>query len=345
MKKLIALLILLFFCSTNVSFAFSELYYLKNVQTSDIQPFVDESFVNHGFNIIKKNPYYGIAQKGDDYAVIILQQSGNNMFYYYQSENNTRINKAILKEVKKQNIVCEQSFNQNIIDIYDNLAKDTVTTAGAVKTYSFEEPSSAFTPPKEGEKQFVQPSTLSGYVGQMPIGTKITVYLQNAINTATAAKGDKITAVVSNNVTYNGTTIIPQGSLVYGSLSKARNAAYGSRNGRVVINFNQVVTPDNKIYNISTEEIDFTVSNDGKVKNAAKSALTSAAAGAVVGLLFGLLSGNHENVAKSMAIGAGVGAGSSVIYSTAEKGVDAEIPSFTEMELTVTSPFTVSVNY
>ena len=345
MKKLFALLLLMFFCSTNASLAFSELYYLKNVNVSDIQPYVEDSFVNNGFNVIKQNPYYGVSHAGNDYAVIILQQSGNNMFYYYQAENNKKINKNILKEVNKQNIVCEQSFNQNIIDIYDNIARDTITMAGAVKTYSFEEPSTAFNPPKENEQHIVQPSTLSGYVGQIPSGTKLMVYLQNAINTATAVKGDEVIAVVSNNLNYNGTTIIPQGSLVYGTLSKARNATYGSRNGRVVINFNQIVTPEGKVYGISTEEIDFTVSNDGKLANSAKSALTTAAAGAVAGLLFSLLSGNHDNIGKSMLIGAGVGAGSSVIYTTAEKGVDAEIPSFTEIELTTTQPFTVSVNY
>jgi len=345
MKKLFALIILLFFCSTNVTFAFSELYYLKNVKTADIQPYVENSYNNHSYNVIKQNPYYGISQKGDDYAVIVLQQSGNNMFYYYQSENNTKINKAILKEIKKQNIICEQSFNQSIIDIYDNIARETVSLAGAVKTYSFEEPvSNAFEPPKEGEKQVTKPSTLSGYIGQMPQGTKITAYLQNAINTATAAQGDSVIAVVSDNLTYNGLVIAPQGSLVYGTLSKARNATYGSRNGRVVINFNKIVTPDNKVFNISTEEIDFTVSNDGKFANSAKSALTSAAVGALTGLLFGLLAGS-DNVGRSTLIGAGVGAGSSVIYSAAEKGVDAEIPSFTEIEITTTQPFTVSVNY
>lgn len=344
MRRIFALIVLLFFCSTNVSFAFSELYYLKNVKTTDIQPYVENSYNTYGFNVIKQNPYYGISQKGDEYALVILQQSGGNMFYYYQSENNSKVNKAILKEIKKQNIVCEQSFNQSIIDIYDNLAKDTVATSGAVKMYSFEDPLDAFTPPQQGDQYAIKPSTFSGYIGQVPQGTKITAYLQNAINTATAVKGDKIVAVLSNNLTYNGLVIAPQGSLLYGTLSKARNATYGSRNGRVVINFNQLVTTDNKVYNIQTEEIDFTVSNDGKVANAAKSALTSAAAGAVVGLLFGLLSGK-ENIAKSVAIGAGVGAGSSVIYSTAERGVDAEIPSFTEMEITVTSPFTVSVNY
>ena len=141
---------------------------------------------------------------------------------------------------------------------------------------------------------------------------------------------------------YNGQEVAPQGSLVYGSLSKARPATYGSRNGRVIINFNQLVTPDNRVYNISTEEIDFTVSNEGKIGESVKSAAGAALAGALVGLLFGALSGS-DHIGRNVAIGAGVGAGASAISSTAERGVDAEIPSFTEIEITLTQPLSVTV--
>jgi hypothetical protein len=268
------------------------------------------------------------------------------MFYYYNSENNSKINKSILKEIKKQNIVCEQSFNANIINIYDNLAKDVISSVGAVRVYSFEEPSSAFTPPTAGNfEQKQKPAAFKGYVGQVPSGTVIKVYLQNAINTATAQKGDKVVAVLTDNLVYNGAVIAPQGSLVYGTLTKAKNATYGSQNGRVVISFTNIVTPDNVVYEISAETIDFKVSNEGKVGSAVKSAATTAVAGAVVGILVALISGHSENVWRSAAIGAGAGAGSSIIYSTAEKGVDAEIPSFTEMDITLTQPFNVSVSY
>lgn len=340
-KTFTALALLFFFCSTNTVFAFSELYYLKDVKTTEIQPFVDNSYATYGYNVIKQNPYYGVSKANSDYAVVILQQSGNNMFYYYQSEDTNKINKAILKEIKKQNIVCEQSFNPNIISIYDNLAKETVSNAGAVKQYTFEEQEIIYSQPKQAAAQ--QNNTYRGAVVQLSIGTKIPVYLQNAINTATATKGDRIVAVLTQNLTYNGAVIAPQGSLVYGSLSKARNATYGSRNGRVVISFNQIVTPDNSVYDISAEEIDFTVSNEGKIAESVKSAATGAALGALAGLLVALVS--DKRVGSSVAIGAGIGAGTSAIVSTAERGVDAEIPSFTELELTLTKPLSVSVNY
>ena len=347
LKKLFALVLIFMVTSLNNTYAYSALYYLKSVKTDDIAPVVKQGFSSQNFSLLKENPFFGVSQNGDESALVILQQSGNNLFYYYQSNYNTKIDKYIVKDVKNNGIICEQSFNQNLIDIYDNLAKDIVANAGATRVYSFEEPTNSFEPPAS-EQQVQQPTpkpnTYSGYIAQIAAGTKIQCYLQNAINTANASKGDQIIAVVSRDVAYNGGTVIPQGSLIYGSLSKARPATYGSRNGRVVINFNQIVTPENKTFNISTEEIDFTVSNEGKVSEAVKNAAGRAVAGALVGLLFAALSGS-DHVLRSAAIGAGVGAGTSAIYSTAEKGVDAEIPSFTELELTLTQPLSATVGY
>lgn len=347
MKKIITSFLILIFATSTNCYAFSALYYLKGIKTTDMMPTVENSYASNNFHLVKQNPYYGISQKGDESAIIIMQQSGDNMFYYYQSpEDSLKINKAVLKEVKKNGIVCEQSFNTSLIEIYDNLAKEVTSTTETLKTYNFEEPqSSAFEPPTaQTAQQSYQPAVYKGYVAQVSAGTKFQAYLQNAINTASASKGDQITAVLTNGLTYNGHEVAPQGSLVYGVLSKARPATYGSRNGRVVINFNKLVTPDNRAFDISTEEIDFTVSNEGKVAESLKSAAGAAIGGAVVGLLFGLLSGS-DHAWRNAAIGAGVGAGSSAIYSTAERGVDAEIPSFTELEITLTQPLNVSVGF
>jgi hypothetical protein len=341
MKNILASLILLFFVTTNSCYAFSELYYFKNIKTSEVEPIVNSAFNNNSYKIIKQNPYYAVSEYGSDYAIIVLQQSGNNMFYYYNADKNSKINKSVIKEIKNRDIVCEQSFNSNIISIYDDIAADLIKNSGTLNPYVF----------SDNEPEQVQtlkpnptePKVYSGYIAQVASGTKFNVYLQNAINTATATQGDTVIAVVQDGINYNGDIVIPQGSLVYGTLSKARNATYGSMNGKVIINFNRIITPENIIYNIETEKINFTVSNEGKVSDSAKSAVSSAAVGALIGLLFGVLS-NSGHIGRSAAIGAGVGAGSSIIYSAAEKGVDAEIPSFTELELTLTSPLSVNVS-
>ena len=58
--------------TTNSCFAFSELYYFKNVKTSQIEPLVNMSLEAQDFNIIKENPYYAVSSDGKDCAIIIL---------------------------------------------------------------------------------------------------------------------------------------------------------------------------------------------------------------------------------------------------------------------------------
>ena len=91
-KKLIAILLAFFFTAANNCYAFSALYYVKNIKTAEMEPIVENSYTSHKFNLVKRNPYYGTSSSDNDHAVIIIQQSGENMFYYYQSENNLKVN-------------------------------------------------------------------------------------------------------------------------------------------------------------------------------------------------------------------------------------------------------------
>ena len=223
------------------------------------------------------------------------------------------------------------------LSTFANQAQKVLTNT--TSTYTFEEPTQQKQQTKiQNTKQ--DNTVLKGYVGQVAKGSTFNAYLQTPLNTATANIGDNVTAILTENWVYNGYTIAPQGSVVTGTLSKARHATYGSRNGRVVIDFTQVSTPEGKVYEISTEKIDFTITNDGKIQSTVSSALTGAVVGALGGLLVGLLSSGN-NVGVSTAIGAGIGAGTSLAGSAIEKGVDAEIPVYTELELTLTKPLNV----
>ena len=347
MKKIVSIFIALIFTSFNACFAFSELFYLKNVRVDNIKPIVTDSYSSYNYSIEKSDPYYGRSYSdSSNYAVVILQQSGDNAFYYYQSNGSKKISNAILKKIKRSGIVYEESYNSNIMSVYDRLAQDLMYGTSNANRYTFEEP--VVLNQQQAQTQTRQSSlysdtSLRGGVARIDSGAKLNVYLQTSINTATAQKGDQIIAVLMQDVVYNGVVVFPQGSLVYGTLTKAVHASYGSRNGKVVIQFNQIVTPENKTYEISTEKVDFAVSNDGKVKSVVTSAATGAVIGAIGGLLYAALSGG--NIGTATAIGAGVGAGTGLTASAIEQGVDAEIPSFTEMELVLTKSVSVTVSY
>lgn len=350
MKKFIALFLTLLLTSLNGAFALSEVYYLKNARPASIQPSVLNGFYSQDYKVVsQKNPYYATSIKNpSDYAIVILQESGNNTFYYYQSNDNNKINRYIKKAIKKAGIDFERSYNYNTINTFDEIANRTINSlknGTSQSNYVFDnnEPAYSSSYANTSATQKNQNSnTYKGHVANIPSGTKINIYLQSAINTSSAVEGDRIIAVLTNDLKYNGYTIAPQGSLVYGILTKARHATYGSRNGRVVIDFNQLVTPDGKTFNIETEKIDFTVTNEGKVAHVASNVAVGAVVGALGGLLVGALS---KNVGAATAIGAGLGAGGALIGGTAERGVDAEIPSFTEMEITLTQPFNATISY
>lgn len=279
-----------------------------------------------------------------------------NTYNYLNQNTYNSVNQNTYSPKPPLQYVNNNQYNngQNVSTVYAN--SNTVTLpayppqnkvvtlpaypANTQNTYNTYNTQSTYTPVRTHTAQ--QATVLKGSIVSIDSGTKFKTYLQNPINTSSANKGDRVVAVLTDDIKSKGVNVVPQGSIVYGTLSKARHATYGSRNGRVVIEFNQLVTPDNKTYEISTEKIDFTVTNDGKIARTVGNAVAGAAVGALAGLLFAAL--GDYSFGTAAAIGAGIGAGSSLIGSGAERGVDAEIPSFTELELTLTKPFKVSVN-
>ena len=69
-------------------------------------------------------------------------------------------------------------------------------------------------------------------------------------------------------------------------------------------------------------------------------------AGTLVALLGTLMfGGDARSYGKSALIGAGTGAGIAVISNVVQRGENAEIPSYTELELKVLKDVDVIINY
>ena len=345
MKKFFAIFIcVLYLFGTNICFAFSELYYLKNINQNAAAQYVQDVLYDKDYDIKKKNPFYAISTKDStDYAAIVLQQSGANLFYYFESnDENKRLNKNILKEFKRNDIEYEQSSNQIHLANFSEIAQRTMT--GEKKVYIFEEPKMEQNIQVANENK--EPSTtLKGFAGKIGKGEELSVYLQTSINTATAQVGDSVCGVLKSDWTYKNYTVAPQGSILYGSLTKANHATAGSRNGSVRIVFDRLVTPEGKTLNILSEEIDFSVTNEGKVKSTLTKTLAIAAVGAILGVIIGAISGDGSNIAQGALIGAGIGGGSALVTSVAERGVDAEIPAYTDLQVVLDEPVDVVLSY
>lgn len=347
MKKFFALfLCVLYFLSTNICYAFEELYYLKNIDKQSATGYIKEVLTDKDFIIKNEEPLHVISEKkSENFAIIVLQPSGKNLFYYYESNNkNKKLNKNILKAFKKKDIVYEQSLDAMHLANFSDIVYRYNT--GTKKIYTFEEPK-----PKQNTTVFentpkTAPTTLKGYAGKIGNGERLNIYLQSGINTATAAEGNIVNAVLKQDWTYKEYTVAPVGSLVTGTIVKASPAKLGSRNGSVDIVFNKILTPDGKTLNISTEKVEFNVTNEGKAKQVITATLGMALLGAALGVAFAFIGGGSaSNIANGAIIGASVGGGSALVTGVAQKGVDAEIPAFTDIEIVLDKPVDVVLSY
>ena len=319
---------ILYFLSYNASYALSELYYLKNVQKDKMQSVFQNLFITGDYKIKTLNPVHATGIKDSEkYVFAVFQQSGQNMFYYYSANTNEKkYNKNFLKYLKEQDITYQQSFDADLLKNFETIEQKAIN--GIVSQYNFDTPQ--YQSSQNSGVKSSQTAELSGYVAMVGKGSKLDTYLQSPINTSTAQDGDLVNAVLKSDWVINNTIIAEQGSVVGGYVVEASPAARGMRNGKVVLKFNQITTPNGRVFDIESQKIDFKVSNEGIVSSTVTKALVATAAGALVGLLFGVAS---KDYGKAAAIGAGIGAGASLVESGVSKGVDAEIPAYTDLEI------------
>lgn len=350
MKKYIASIILVVYMvfATSLYSLAAELYYIKNADKNNVLSIVENEFNISGYTIKNTDPIYGV--KGSNDAVAIVQPTASDLYYYFDSVSDKSLGSAIVKAIKNNGYSCKKNRNDVLLRSMNQTSialKKSVS--GEVKTYNFDSQSASSSVQVKNSNSnkydFGDDSgnALSGYVAQIPVGTTIDVYLQSAVSTASAAKGDQVVAILTKNWEYNGYVIAGQGSTVYGTVTNANSAGLAYRDGSVRFIFTQLKTTEGKVYNISTDPIEFKVDSTGKAADAATKVVGRAALGAVLGLVVGALS-KDVSIGKAAAIGAGAGAAWGAGSAVMEQGTDAEIPSYTEMVLTLTAPLNVVVS-
>lgn len=344
LNKITALILVLCICFMQTSLA-QTLYYLEGTDKNEVGKYLEAVLLNRGYGLVKKNPYYAISKNySEEYAIIVLEQNASDLYYYYDSNAGNRINKDMLKYFDSKDINYHKLSSESLINNFNRVAQNAMLTGSSPNNdkYVFDDEEEVMQPKTQ---QSGSTNSIKGYVGKIAAGESFNAYLQTAISTANATKGDQVIAVLTNNWVYNNRVIAEQGSRVIGVVTQANHATYGTRNGSVQISFNELQTVSGKTYKIQTEKIDFKVDSDGKAKHIATKVATGAAVGLLSALLFSALSSGDKHYGKSSAIGAGIGAGLGLLTVAGEQGVDAEIPAYTEITLTLSQPMNVSFNY
>ena len=189
-------------------------------------------------------------------------------------------------------------------------------------------------------------NSLSGYVLYVPAGFTTKVVLSQGINSNSAVVGQGISAILSEDLLYNGNLVAPYGSVVQGSIVQVSKAKYGDINAKIMVKFTTIMTPYNNVIPISA--VIATSDNSGllkggatidSVKEYAKDTAIGASTGAVLGTAMGALSSG--SVGKGAIYGTALGAGMGIIKNASNKGADVVIPANSEIDIYFNQPITL----
>lgn len=164
-----------------------------------------------------------------------------------------------------------------------------------------------------------------GSAYELDAGTKVTVKMDNEINSRISSTDDTFTATVSKAVTKRGVEVIPVGAVVEGKILSVRPASAGKSNGTFEVRFDSIQLPGDvkRPINAGLVEADFV-----EKERSGRSALT-VIAGTAVGALFGAFIGKG----RGALIGAGVGSGAGVVTTQVRSGRESRIRADQEFEI------------
>lgn len=159
---------------------------------------------------------------------------------------------------------------------------------------------------------------LTGYIRVVPVGTKIPIIMDSAVDSDTSQEGDEFTARTSEDLSIDGSTVLPAGSIIKGRIAKINPPKTMGRSGSVSLKFDTVTTPDDRQIPIIANLV-----AHGGVVHARRGMKDIALDGATItlptaaGLGIGLLAGGTGQGRVSPGVGAGVGAGIGVAVGVA----------------------------
>jgi hypothetical protein len=164
----------------------------------------------------------------------------------------------------------------------------------------------------------------------LPVGTVLSVTLDQALSSKTSQAGQPFRATVASSVRIHGKTAIPKGSAVTGRVISAKEKGKIKGEGELAISLTNVTVHGND-YTIETGTLDSDVK--GKGKRTAATTGGGAAGGALIG---GLAGGG-----KGAGIGALVGGAAGFIGGAATGNKQIEIPAETNLSFTLAKALTL----
>lgn len=220
----------------------------------------------------------------------------------------------------------------------DKAAAPESTTAAAAQTPADKQggPDTPGTGVADGEK--IASKVLQGYIRVVPSGTKIPIIMDTAIDSDTSQEGDEFSARTAEDLTIDGSTLVPAGSIIKGRIAQLNAPRHLNRSGSVALKFDTVTTPDNRQIPIVAN----LVARGGVVharrglKDIAMDTgivAVPAAAGLGIGLLAGNASSSSIGAGGGALIGAGIGTAVGVAILLSKKGKKVDVRPGDELKI------------
>jgi hypothetical protein len=181
---------------------------------------------------------------------------------------------------------------------------------------------------------------LQGYIRIVPSGTKVPIIMDSAIDSDTSQEGDEFAARTSEDLTIDGSTVVPAGSVIKGRIARLNSPKHLNRSGSVGLKFDTVTTPDNRQIPLSA-----TLVARGGVVHARRGLKDIAidtgtfvapmALGAAIGAIAGGSSSGSSGVgmAGGLLIGTGIGVAIGTIILCAKKGKRVDVRPGDELKI------------
>ncbi|MCM1004594.1 MAG: hypothetical protein NC408_09690 [Candidatus Gastranaerophilales bacterium] len=237
----------------------------------------------------------------------------------------------------------------SIFSLYSGVYAETIKVklpdngySKAAQYIEFDENTKVYSP------QFNSQDVMNLGVVKIAKGTSLDVYMQEAVDTAYAEVGEEISAMLKEDLIIGESIVVPQGSFIKGKVIKARHAGRAGKNGKVSILFDKLILPEGESFNITAEQVDFEVNNEGSISSTAATVAGTILLGAAAGSVFkGSSDGYSGKKGKDYADGAMAGAiisGVVVVgYMLLQKGKDAIIPQYTEISVVLEDSLDIPV--
>lgn len=179
---------------------------------------------------------------------------------------------------------------------------------------------------------------LKGYVQVVPTGTKIPIIMDTAVDSDTSQEGDEFSARTSEDLTIDGSTAVPAGSIIRGRIATINAPKHMIRSGSVALKFDTITTPDNRQIPLVANLV-----ARGGVVHARRGikdvAIDTSIAGLPIlaGLGIGAVAGNSGSskigVGGGALIGAGIGCAVGVAILLAKKGKKVDVRPGDELKI------------